>query len=46
MLRWTGAVRDYVSGADEVRLRQKLGISDVTWQETRKKIKTLASPES
>jgi site-specific recombinase XerD len=46
MLRWTGAVRDYRHGADEVRLRQKLGISDVTWQETSKKIKTLASPES
>jgi hypothetical protein len=30
---------------DEIRLRQKLGISDVTWQETSKKIKTLASPE-
>ena len=45
MLRWTAAVRDYRSGMDEVRLRQKLGISDVTWQETRKKIHALASPD-
>ena len=47
MLRWTAAVRDYVHGAvgpmEENRLRQKLGISEVTWQETGKKIKTLAS---
>ncbi len=42
MLRWTGAVRDYLAGMDEVRLRQKLGISDVTWQTTGKKIHTLS----
>jgi site-specific recombinase XerD len=45
MLRWTGAVRDYQNGMDETRLRQKLGISEVTWQETGKKIKELATPE-
>ena len=43
MLRWTAAVRDYANGMEETRLRQKLGISDVTWQETGKKIKTLVS---
>ncbi|MBN1584571.1 MAG: site-specific integrase [Anaerolineae bacterium] len=42
MLRWTAAVRDYVGGMDEARLRQKLGISNVTWQATGKKIETLA----
>jgi hypothetical protein len=26
-------------------LRQKLGISEVTWQETEKKLKALASPD-
>jgi len=41
MLRWTAAVRDYVGGMEETRLRQKLGISEVTWQSTGKKIKTL-----
>jgi site-specific recombinase XerD len=45
MLRWTSAVRDYRHGTDPIRLRQKLGISDVTWQETRKKIEALASPD-
>lgn len=46
MLRWTGAVREYRHGMDEVRLRQKLGISEVTWQETQKKIKALTSPDA
>jgi len=41
MLRWTSAVRDRRNGMDEIRLRQKLGISEVTWQETRKKIQEL-----
>ena len=45
MLRWTGAVRDYRGGMDGTRLRQKLGISDVTWQETRKKIETLTATD-
>jgi integrase/recombinase XerD len=45
MLRWTSVVRDHRQGADEVRIRQKLGISEVTWQETRKKVQQLASPE-
>jgi integrase/recombinase XerD len=45
MLRWTSAVRDYREGMDPVRLRQKLGISQVTWQETRKKIEALLSEE-
>jgi integrase/recombinase XerD len=45
MLRWTAAVRDYQSGMDERRIRQKLGISEVTWQDTRKKLDALASGE-
>ncbi len=43
MLRWTAAARDYRSGMDETLLRQKLGISEVTWQETRKKLDALTS---
>ncbi|MBN1934945.1 MAG: site-specific integrase [Anaerolineae bacterium] len=42
MLRWTAIVRDYVNGVEETRLRQKLGISPITWQSTGKKVKTLA----
>ena len=45
MLRWTAVTRDYRQGMDETRIRQKLGISEVTWQETRKKLQTLASED-
>lgn len=45
MLRWTAVVRDYRAGMDDTRIRQKLGISEVTWQETRKKLHTLASKD-
>jgi site-specific recombinase XerD len=41
MLRWTAAARDYRDGMDPVRLRQKLGISEVTWKETERKLKEL-----
>ncbi len=43
-LRWTCAVRDYRRGMPEEQLRQKLGLSPVTWRETLEKIKQLASP--
>ncbi len=43
-LRWTCAVRDYRKGMPEEQLRQKLGLSPVTWRETLEKIKKLASP--
>ena len=45
MLRWTAVTRDYRGGMDETRIRQKLGISEVTWQETRKKLEALASED-
>ncbi len=45
MLRWTAVTRDYKGGMDETRIRQKLGISEVTWQETRKKLQALASED-
>jgi integrase/recombinase XerD len=45
MLRWTAVTRDYRRGMDETRIRQKLGISEVTWQETRKKLQALASED-
>jgi integrase/recombinase XerD len=41
-LRWTCAVRDYRMGAPEDRLRQKLGLSKISWRETREKIFQLA----
>lgn len=41
-LRWTCAVRDYRMGMPEERLRQKLGLSKISWRETREKIFQLA----
>lgn len=43
-LRWTCAVRDYRRGVREDQLRQKLGLSEITWRETLEKIRRLASP--
>jgi len=44
MLRWTCAVRDYRAGMPADKLRQKLGISKITWREVRVKIARLAGP--
>lgn len=41
-LRWTSAVRDFRMGTPEERLRQKMGLSKISWRETREKIHTLA----
>ena len=37
-LRWTCAVRDFRMGMQEERLRQKMGLSKISWRETRDKI--------
>jgi site-specific recombinase XerD len=44
MLRWTCAVRDYQSGMEADKLRQKLGISKITWREVGIKVARLAAP--
>jgi site-specific recombinase XerD len=44
MLRWTCAVRDYRARMDPDRLRRKLGLSQMSWQETEPKIVRLAEP--
>ena len=44
MLRWTCAVRDHQTGMKPDRLRQKLGISKITWREVSTKIAKLAAP--
>lgn len=41
-LRWTMAVRDWRNGATEEFVRDKLGISKISWYETGNKIKQLA----
>lgn len=43
-LRWTCAVRDYRNGMAPEQLRQKLGLSDISWRETLPKIQKLARP--
>jgi integrase/recombinase XerD len=43
VLRWTSAVRDLTRGMREETLRQKLGLSSITWQEAGDKIKRLAA---
>ncbi len=43
VLRWTCAVHDLKAGMREETLRQKMGLSTITWQEAGDKIKRLAS---
>lgn len=43
ILRWTSAVRDAAAGMREETLRQKLGLSSITWQDAGEKIKRLAA---
>ena len=42
MIRWTCAVRDYVGGMERDALRQKLGLSDISWYEVEPKLALLA----
>jgi integrase/recombinase XerD len=44
MLRWTCAVRDYRAEMPADKLRQKLGISKITWREVQVKVARLAAP--
>jgi integrase/recombinase XerD len=44
ILRWTCAVRDYKAKMPSDKLRQKLGLSKITWEEASEKLKKLASP--
>ena len=44
MLRWTSAVRDYKAGMDHEKLRQKMGLSKISWLETTRKLAKLAEP--
>jgi site-specific recombinase XerD len=42
-LRWTCAVRDYAGGMKHEALRQKLGLSRISWRETSSKLEQLAA---
>jgi integrase/recombinase XerD len=41
MLRWTCAVMDFRAGIDPDAIRDKLGLSEISWYETHNKIKRL-----
>lgn len=43
ILRWTGAVRDYQRGVDLDALREKMGLSRISWRETSDKIVRLTA---
>lgn len=43
ILRWTSMVRDYQRGLDLEKLREKVGLSRISWRETSDKIKRLAA---
>lgn len=40
-LRWVSALRDYERGVEPTAVRQKLGLSPITWRETKAKIERL-----
>jgi integrase/recombinase XerD len=42
MMRWTSAVRDFQAGVDPNTIREKLGLSKISWVETFRKIRQLA----
>jgi integrase/recombinase XerD len=44
-LRWAAALADLRDGVDEDEIRQKLGLSKVTWRETMKKLEKLRERE-
>jgi len=44
ILRWTCALHDYKAKMPPDRLRQKLGLSKITWQEASENLKKLAAP--
>jgi len=44
-LRWVSSLRDYRNEVEQDKIRQKLGLSKVTWRETRNKLSRLREKE-
>ena len=42
VLRWTSAVRDHQMGVEDDTIREKLGLSKISWHETGQKIRKLS----
>ena len=45
MCRWTCALRDFSSGMDVERVRQKMGVSKIQWREIHLKLRQLSEKE-
>lgn len=45
-LRWAAALRDWHAKAEQDDIRQKLGLSKITWRETKSKLERLTEPEN
>ncbi|HSH03143.1 MAG TPA: site-specific integrase, partial [Anaerolineae bacterium] len=45
-LRWASALNDHRAGTDPDLIRQKLGLSSITWRETFKKLQRLLATET
>jgi integrase/recombinase XerD len=41
-LRWSSAMQDYLDGVEPDEIRQKLGLSKITWRETKSKLDKMA----
>lgn len=46
VLRWTCALRDYLDGMAEDAIREKLGLSEISWHETGAKIRRMAEAQT
>lgn len=44
-LRWCSAIRDYKNDVEQDDIRQKLGLSKITWRDTRNKLEKLIQQE-
>jgi integrase/recombinase XerD len=44
-LRWASALRDYKNGVSHDKIRQRLGLSKITWRETKSKLEKLIVKE-
>ncbi|MCA9969656.1 MAG: site-specific integrase [Anaerolineales bacterium] len=44
-LRWASALRDFRAGTEQDDIRQKLGLSKITWRETKSKLEKLVARE-
>ena len=44
-LRWVSALRDYLRGEEPGSIRQRLGLSPITWRETKAKLDRLRAKQ-